>query len=233
MHKRIWQQRHVNMKVYTIHQHLNGWEQTSHRPNVRKGWRKWKSVGYRFIRSSTTLTLTVYLWEVGLFPKCWIKLIFSLLNHLPMSSDPAKHHLQLCLLMVWFHCFVFVPVFPSVPWFSVQAGPSGLSAENCPVLSPAQHLQQGESWGAEPGWRAYCVWGKSNHMEHTAASLNIFNVLGKILDLKQHPWSIYDNFLYSKPWATPWFEVLIKVQILDKGLGVEWGWCNYFRLITF
>lgn len=69
-------------------------------------------------------------------------------------------------------CFL-MPLLYSVPWFSVQAGSAGLPAENCPVLSSAQHLQQGESWGSESGWRAHRVWGKSIHTEQHMASSTI------------------------------------------------------------
>lgn len=53
----------------------------------------------------------------------------------------------------------------------MQAGSAGLPAENCPVLSSTQHLQQGESRGSESGRRADRVWGRSVHTEqHTVHS---------------------------------------------------------------
>lgn len=51
----------------------------------------------------------------------------------------------------------------------MQAGSAGLPTENCPVLSSAQHLQQGESRGSESGRRTHRVWGESNHTEQNMA----------------------------------------------------------------
>lgn len=47
-----------------------------------------------------------------------------------------------------------------VPWLYLQAGPAGLPAAYRPVLPPAQHLQQSQSWSAESGRRARGLWGK-------------------------------------------------------------------------
>lgn len=57
--------------------------------------------------------------------------------------------------MSWPMSFSFI-----VPWFHLQAGPAGLPAAYCLILPPAQHLQQSQGWGAEPWWRARCLWGK-------------------------------------------------------------------------
>lgn len=47
-----------------------------------------------------------------------------------------------------------------VPWLNLQTGPAGLPAAYRPVLPPAQHLQQSQSWSAESGRRACGLWGK-------------------------------------------------------------------------
>lgn len=44
-----------------------------------------------------------------------------------------------------------LPLSPTVPGLGVQAGPAGLPAAHRALLPPAQHLQQGEGRGAEPG----------------------------------------------------------------------------------
>lgn len=50
----------------------------------------------------------------------------------------------------------------TVPRLHLQAGPAGLPAAHRPVLPPAQHLQQSQGRGAEPGGRAGRLWGKFN-----------------------------------------------------------------------
>lgn len=88
----------------------------------------------------------------------FLKVGHSTLSCSVKASAHFKVEFVVCVCMTRF----FPSFFQSVSWFSMQAGSVGLPAENCPVLSPAQHLQQSESWGSEFGWRTHRVWGKSN-----------------------------------------------------------------------
>lgn len=72
----------------------------------------------------------------------------------PSSAPGGGASLSVCLLpQLWF-CRIDVPCVPAVPGLGVQAGPAGLPAAHRALLPPAQHLQQGEGRGAEPGWGA-------------------------------------------------------------------------------
>ena len=58
----------------------------------------------------------------------------------------------------------FFTLFLSVPGLHLQAGSAGLLAAYRPLLPPAQHLQQGQGGGAEPGRRDGRVRGEFNNL---------------------------------------------------------------------
>ena len=62
------------------------------------------------------------------------------------------------------HLLVLFLLFLSVPGLHLQAGSAGLPAAHRPLLPPAQHLQQGQGGGAEPGRRARRVRGEFNNL---------------------------------------------------------------------
>ena len=60
---------------------------------------------------------------------------------------------------------VAIPV-QTIAHTCLQAGPAGLAAAHCPLLSPAQHLQQGQGWGAYAWWGAHHLWARQCHVPH-------------------------------------------------------------------